>query len=226
MGVDARMFVGLKEKMEPLAIRHLAADCAAAFGPQKFWIKRPDAGYGKAHHVFEENASCEYSEEDAYFKDHHAAQWLRVFLWGRYYGEGYERGDFPLYYALAKWIDTRLPGSVILYGGDTGGEYELFDTKRREDLFAHFARVAHKPYRGAFAGIYGAKSVPLCDFCQVPLVNYGGGQGDIFYRCDSCEFKAIASEGLLREIEGDFFERKFKGVAVKIDATPPRQGAA
>jgi hypothetical protein len=219
MGVDAMMFVGVKRAMEPREINRLSADMVEAFGDQ-FNIYRPGNEYrDEPRHALSDVKTSPYYEADDIgdcFKRNDVAQWLEVNLFGRYYGEGYERGDFPFLYALAKWLDARLPGCVILYGGDSDDRYEPFDAKRREELFAHFAKNGHRPYRGGFGRFTGDTSRPVCEFCAgTPMTNYGGGRGDTFYSCDGCGYKGIMTGGELKEIEGEFFDRKFK-----VPATP------
>lgn len=219
MGVDAMMFVGLKEKMGPLAVRRISADMAEAFGAERFFItlpsEAPDSFNRKPRHALEIMSKSEAQESEAFSGRPEVRQWLTVNLWGRYYGDGYERGDLPFLYCLGRWLEIRFPGSVLLYGGDCDGDYQDFSAGSRDALFAHFARVGHKPYNGGFSSMVKGER-QTCEFCAgIPMNNYGGGQGQEFYRCDGCGFKGIRENGVLREIEGEFFERKYKDAKTK-----------
>ncbi|MFQ6309351.1 hypothetical protein [Lysobacter capsici] len=63
---------------------------------------------------------------------------LEVQMFGRYYGEGYERGDPELYAVVADWLEAQIPGCEIWYGGDSGGVHiEPFDRDRRRRLIEY-----------------------------------------------------------------------------------------
>jgi hypothetical protein len=204
MGVDAMMYVELKEGMDKLAVRRAAAELSEAFGESRFFIQRDNS-----RHALNDIADSEYPEDAECFNRPGVAQWLRVSLWTRYYGEGYERGDFGLLYMIALWLEARFPGAVILYGGDCDDEYPLFDKARRDELFAHWVKNGGRPYRGGWG------KAPACDFCGgYPMTNCGGGNGQEFISCGGCGYKGIRDNGVLREIEGEFFDRKYKKVPV------------
>lgn len=80
---------------------------------------------------------------------------LEMTMPGRYYSEDYDRGDPMLYAAIAGWLEARLPGCEIWYGGDSGGALiEPFDPPRRQQLIDH-ART-HGNWRGSWPGTDGA----------------------------------------------------------------------
>lgn len=70
----------------------------------------------------------------------------------RYYGEGYERGDFPEIYMTFQWIKGNFENAVIYYGGDTYDDKDSFETPildeyEEESLIEHWVKNGGLPYR-------------------------------------------------------------------------------
>jgi len=57
---------------------------------------------------------------------------------GRYYGEGYARGDFPIYKAIAEWIEARFDRAVVFYGGDYVDPPTPFGQVERAELWLYW----------------------------------------------------------------------------------------
>lgn len=71
----------------------------------------------------------------------------------RYYGEGYERGDWPDIRRMGDWLAVAF-GELgeLRYGGDVDPEYESLEpwASARATIESHWRRVGHLPYRGTF----------------------------------------------------------------------------
>jgi hypothetical protein len=102
-----------------------------------------------------------------------------------------ERGNLPDYIAVANWLEVRIPGCSVFYGGDSSGICaEPFDARSRAKYWDHFCRYGHRPYTGAFGSFFNAPSM-VCGFCKVNMTNVGGGGGDSYFSCGSCSRRVI-----------------------------------
>lgn len=114
---------------------------------------------------------------------------LEVSLGGRYYGEGYERGDILTYCAVAEWIEDNIEGAEVYYGGDSSGVLpERFDADRRLQLRKHLYSKAGRDY---FRHDFGstATTPPACSLCpsdQYRGSQYGYGQAYAAFHCSGC----------------------------------------
>lgn len=182
MGIDAIMLARIPEVLSKEDVLSLAVDCHEAFG-SNVWVNRP------------RNHCIEIDNENVWHEPTKEGEtWLRVHLGGsgRYYGEGYERGYLANYIAIAKWIEERLPTAQIYYGGDSGDYIEdLFDEKRRNELWKHYCKVGHKPYTGSFSKALGDKDkIQFCDFCHIAMQQNGFSQtGYAAFYCQGCGWK-------------------------------------
>lgn len=117
---------------------------------------------------------------------------LRVHLWGRYYGIGYERGDILTYCAIAEWIEVNIPGCTIYYGGDSSGVCaEPFDARARLALRRHLYSQQGRDYfnyGNAFPNDFTIKPPPcgLCPGDQFLGTRFGWGQDYAAYSCGGC----------------------------------------
>lgn len=115
-------------------------------------------------------------------------QFINVNLSGRYWGPGYERGNWPIIKAVAEWLETRIPQGEVWYGGDSSGIcLERFDMTKRAEFSLHWALNGRRPYV-TFGGRVG--SSVACPHCNAPLANCGGGQSYDFLWCDGCDRRA------------------------------------
>lgn len=124
-------------------------------------------------------------------------QFLRVHLWGRYYGPGYARGHWPTYDIIIRFLYTVLPaGSEVWYGGDSGGIcVEHVTPEFLDDMMRFYFNSGNSTYVGAFSGISGSGAIrPMCDCCETPMLSNGGGpQGTMWY-CESCDRIAVTDK--------------------------------
>lgn len=187
MGIDARMFVRTKATYTDQQVRRLAHDLVAAFGTDRLFVIPPgpdDWHDGKGRHAIEVIDKYEQDGPDILPED--GETFLCVHLWTRYYGKGYERGDCTTICAVAEWLESRVPGGVVWYGGDSSGVCaKPFGARQRAALRALFNESGHDNYRGGWGDETNA---PKCDFCGgVPMSACGGGGGDTFFACGGCQ---------------------------------------
>lgn len=235
MGVDAEMLVRNKGRhLTPTEIRDLSVRLAATFGTDAFMIFRPgEFGYTEGAHAlrrcptYAEYKAENYPDEEPWFVDKYGVrpgpeqqvydqdgppiiaeegeQLIRIALAGRYYGEGYERGDPIVYINIAEFLELALPDAAIWYGGDSSGcVAEPFGPAERAKLKAYYFSTGHAPYRGAFGRSGGCR----CDFCDLPMNNCGGGGAAAFYHCDGCGLNTVIDGGTRHDLprHTDFFK--------------------
>lgn len=197
MGIDAEMLVRVTPPLEPLAVRRLAYRLAEGFGAERFLIDR-----AKDRHCLE--IVQDYTQDGPDITPAEGEQFIRLNLFGRYYGAGYERGDLPFLLAVAEWLESAIPGSKIFYGGDSSGVCaEPFDGPARDALWRHFIENGHRPY----SGFFGRREVALsCAFCGgAQMANVGGGRGVAFHVCGGCDFRLLLSaDGSTREADREW----------------------
>ena len=219
MGIDAEMFVKVQGRENWLSdeeIGCLSYDAAEAFGRHSFliydlghnWSSRP---MQKIEPLSPAEAAKMESPDLALrmviWQDgppivaREDEQFIRVNLATRYYGEHYERGDFPFIFTLAKWLELRIPQGEVHYGGDSSGvKLELFDAGAREELFEHYARHGHKPY----AGTFNSGTQARCAACgNRPMENTGGSRDAGFFQCPGCGKRAVTNKNrgeVMREL--------------------------
>lgn len=122
---------------------------------------------------------------------------IEAHLWTRYYGPGYERGNWPIIKLTAEWLETRFPGGEVWYGGDSSGICaEKFDAAAREEIHKLYLTDGHKPYTGFFGTFSGRqKAKQTCDFCGgAAMINSGGGGGTEFWHCAGCGLHRVVDE--------------------------------
>ncbi len=149
MGIDAKMLVKTTYQITEKEVLRLAYELGEAFYPETFMIWKKEEDEIKPHHCL---SIVSNYEQDADTIGPKAGEVLiEVHLYGRYYREGYERGNFPQIKSIAEWLEAQIPESTIFYGGDCGGlSEEPFDKDAREKLWQHFLKHGHRPYNDAF----------------------------------------------------------------------------
>ena len=56
----------------------------------------------------------------------------------RFYGEGYERGDWPSIYGAIRLLQAAFPQARVFYGGDTDDRAPEVTPQRLADLWEHY----------------------------------------------------------------------------------------
>lgn len=93
---------------------------------------------------------------------------LRLSLWTRYYGVGYERGDILTICAVAEWCEHNIPRCEVWYGGDSSGVcMEEFGPCERARLRAHLYSKRGRDYYGSWSDLdHGVHIIPdPCSLC-------------------------------------------------------------
>lgn len=131
-----------------------------------------------------------YQDGDTLFADE--GEWfLRVNVWTRYYGIGYERGDLMFLCAVAEWIEANIPNAEVWYGGDSSGcEAEPFSEEERRKLRAHLFSKSGRDYFDHEPNYRGPKPA-ACGLCvkgetQLTRFGWGGGGSYIALNCGGC----------------------------------------
>lgn len=194
MGIDAEMFVRTRQPLTPEQVRILAFRLGETFGADSFYRDRENM----RHHLV---VVDRYEQDGPDLLPEPGEQFLRVHLWTRYYGVGYERGDLPFIVALAAWLETNIPGGEVWYGGDSSGVCaKPFGQRQRNALFRHFARQGHEPYAGSFDRSLGRGDRPVCGLCRQPMRQTMFSAGtDGGYTCVGCGHEMERRGGVLQE---------------------------
>ena len=131
MGIDARMAVVLPNAPTNAEVLEMGWRLGASFGEILF------------HHKDEPCLSTYIHSWVSGLPTDGTAVILN--LYGRYYGEGYERGQIHDYIAIAEWLETVYPGCQVFYGADYDDAYKPFGKEERTTLWKHFCKVGHSP---------------------------------------------------------------------------------
>lgn len=117
---------------------------------------------------------------------------LELSLYGRYYGEDYERGDILTYCAIAEWLEVNIPGCAVLYGGDSSGVCaEPFTEARRRELRHHLYSEGGRDYFNHDGMRDRHLQPPACGLCpggryRGSQCMFGGGGNTGGFHCRGC----------------------------------------
>lgn len=234
MGVDAEMFVRIrgKNRLSEEEVRRLSYEIGTAFDSNFFFTMNPVQGVfdrvRRALEIMQPIAATEV--EDYGLGPDHAGkvvwtqdgdeivadddeQFIKVNLFGRFYGKGYERGDWPKLRACIFWLATRIPQGQVWYGGDSGGECAVPATPSfMADMDLHWAMHARRPYvryENKFKIGLPTDNLapPVCQLCEVPMAECGGSSSYSFFWCDGCGLKAskhVTGETAFAKLHEDY----------------------
>lgn len=194
MGVDAEMFVRTRTKVTEANLREWHYAFGSAFHDH-LWAfgthdnKVPETLYLFPVEVWEQDGDDIIPEEGETF--------LRLRPTSRYYGPGYERGDFPTLKAMAEFLEVLIPESEIWYGGDSSGMCaERFDRQAREEMLLHFVQHQHAPYLGHRNQYMETQPTwPKCPYCQRECPQFGFGKSYASFSCLGCGWKHVERDG-------------------------------
>lgn len=193
MGVDAQMLVKLAAPIDDGALTEAAYKLAEAVGHRSevFWQSSDEAlAKGEVRRALNRVVNDDEGDYRACGIADFSGSWLWVSLCGRYYGEGYERGDLWSYIAIAEWLERNFPNCTVYYGGDSSDRIELFGKSAREELISHWASEGGRPYyarEGKDARWMQPNPLqPVCPLCNHPATQYGTGGGFASWTCDGC----------------------------------------
>ena len=218
MGVDAMMFVKVKGKdnwRSPADVHKLAVRLAVTIGPDAFMITLAwDHSFGTPHHALSivepfVDHDGDYEDEPeivgkvVWLQDGDTIiaaddeQFIKVHLYDRYYGDGYERGDWPQLRAIMECLEYLIPDGEIWYGGDSSGICaEHFHKARREEMNRHFLERQGRLDYVSYELPQFPKRKNDCPHCHIPKTNCGGGPDNRdFLWCPGCGTKTIMIGG-------------------------------
>lgn len=224
MGVDARMFIKIKGKKNHLTAEEVlkkSVHLSKTIGHETFFIKHAEPHWKNkdvivpARHALsivptydekyeyygESMEDMQYKGKVVWFQDGDpivakpSEQFIEVHFWGRYYGPGYERGDWGKYRNVISVLKLSFPDAEIWYGGDSSGMCaELMDDKKMAEFDACWMGPGRTPYVRGFSGIGGAKAKATCPTCQTPMFQHGWGGGKTMFACESCDYTCDVDE--------------------------------
>lgn len=222
MGVDAEMFVRIKGARNWLSeadVKKLAYEIGTAFDTGFFFTMNPRQGVFKEERralaimrpIKDADEAADYGlgeecvgrvvwaqDGDPIIADEDE-QFIKVSLYGRYYGKDYERGDWPKLRACIFWLAARIPDAQVWYGGDSSGCCaEHANATFLAALDQHWVFNARRPYvrhKSDFSALFGVLPTdriepPVCELCEVPMAKRGGSREYSFFWCDGCGTKA------------------------------------
>lgn len=194
MGIDARMFLRYRgDKPTDEQFKLWSWDLCAAIGADKFNINR-DSGRAalefprlydddKAHLVgklYEQDGPEIVAEDGEWF--------IEVNLWSRFYGEGYERGDWQTIVAVGQWLEQNIGGEVW-YGGDSSGvEATPFGRSEREAMVRLGLSANGRDHYARFSQGESYPTPTPCKLCVKDrgMNRYGFGQNYVAVHCNGC----------------------------------------
>jgi hypothetical protein len=188
MGIDAEMFVRTKQNVTPEFLRAATHKLHSIFGSDI------DTYVDDLLEVV-----SKWKQDGPDIRPRKGETFVRVRLWTRYYGPGYERGNFRLIHDLAEVLETIFPESEVWYGGDSSGVLaEPFHAVARRKMRDHWLKHANAYYRqmGSMMGSGGrGADAPQCRKCQVPMSQYGFGGAYAAFSCE-CGERSVTRNGV------------------------------
>ncbi len=195
MGIDAEMFVKVRgQHLTEDDLKALRAKVGDAFGTERFFITCESNYVRHSLQEVQEIHQDSADENEAIIRPLPGEQFIQVSLYTRYYGPGYERGDFGFIYLLYKWLELNIPEGEVWYGGDSSGVLfrSLTADGCAEKLLQHYLKVGHQPYRCYFQESLGTEDTwakpPKCihPLCGDNMSRSGFGPAYALFTCVSC----------------------------------------
>lgn len=126
-----------------------------------------DAALAALHVEYRERWAYPGDDYEGVFRERYAEndaddRIIEVHTLARYYGENYERGDWPTIKEVADWLTVRLGEMAeVRYGPDSLGFWDEITrwVDQRDTIEAHWQKCGHLPYRQYF------KMSCNCDYC-------------------------------------------------------------
>ena len=204
MGVDARILIKIVKPeswLNPTSLRQLSTRLTTVLGHELFFLN-PDENRHALSFVLDDYRKWaeDYPEDYPNFNPNIAVwsqdgddivaepneQFVEVHLFSRYYGEGYERGDWKTLSWVMLWCIFNIPDCEVWYGGDSSGICAEHMTSRRMTKMTKFYLTSNgDEYMRHY------KTPHTCEFCGCGVLNLGGsGRGaakDVkFWSCEGC----------------------------------------
>lgn len=179
MGIDARIVVRTKTTPTLKQVRRWAYELCAAFGYKEFSVdrERGQRALEIVESLEQDGPTLRPTKSETLIECHYS---------GRYWGPGYERGNLAKIIGVCDWLERRIPGAEVWYGGDSSGTCAVkFDKAEREKYLAHFASDKGNAYSEE-SWMGDGKSSAHCDFCDVDMPGYRQGPSATGYLCLGC----------------------------------------
>lgn len=210
MGIDAEMFLKFRRPIEASEVLDQAKRLWHRFGESCLFLSSQDYGEG------EDRRHCAYivpviHQDGPDIDPEPGETFVRLSLWERFYGPGYERGRWFILDALIRYLNRVWPEAEVWYGGDSSGVlHQHADAAFLEEMMAHYVQSGHHPYRPtgdslaqpvSFGGLRleGQKcEIPVpdpCQRCMEPLVRSGWGKDFASWYCSTCNFATETRDG-------------------------------
>jgi hypothetical protein len=188
MGVDAEMVFTMTQEPTEKRLREIQYQLMERVGKEIFWRESVDDSGQKQPQMFLEPW---FEEEYSCFDGPRLGlrNMVRVKIWSRYYGEGYERGP-GLQLAAAMLVLLSQPDvDRVFYGGDSSGiEGEDYTRERVHELIDYYCRFGHESYRRPGFQPHGERTgePPKCTYCHIEMIRSGYGQHFASFFCSGC----------------------------------------
>jgi len=209
MGVDARILVKITKPeswLTPEELRRKSAMLTAVIGSNKFFLEPEEnrhalsfvkdeqakwaAKYPNEYQEFDPNGPAIYGQDGPDVVAKPNEQFIECHVWGRFYGEGYARGDWQSLSFIMMWLIFNIPDCEVWYGGDSGGcELEKMTSPRMKEMTQFYLTSGNESYW------MNEKCQYTCEFCGIGIVNSGGGGEVGFYHCNSCGGQPLVAGG-------------------------------
>jgi len=187
MGIDAVIYAKLNRPATEDEIRDWSFRIGAAFGHDRFFIQQPRIkGYNNAEpHGAITLREIYHEDVDDYNADPFQ---VNVGVFSRYYGPGYERGDWAFLRMVILWMKANMPeGSVIYYGGDSDDGCEEVNERLIAEIDECFFKTGRQNYH--MNRHVEGEDVHGCPLCKVAMPQYGFGGGYQSFQCLGCGYK-------------------------------------
>lgn len=160
MGLTAKIYCTTRTALTQRQVHLLASRLAEAVGPGAFDIDR-------------------IAKLRALSLDPRIAKRVNVNIALRYYGPGYERGNWPLIGATLIWLKNQPKIEAVHYGSDADDSAELVTYSYLDTAWQHWAANGNLPYETRHA------SAP-CRFCLIPVGLHSRDAAGDYGTCPVC----------------------------------------
>lgn len=211
MGIDARIIVRVKRELSTEELRKVGYNLGIAFGPDRFWYgsetytwRDPWAisriyGYGGDGKSVcpKDGEQFPYRQDGPDIEPEDGEFMYGVYVWTRYWGPAYQRGDIAFIVMLAEWLERHIEGCQVWYGGDSSGVLAQHFDKAMRDEYMNLWALDGEVY-GTFFDNGSHSPAPYRPKSKVysePMIRNGyGGDFAAFY-CPGSGEKAIWEGG-------------------------------
>lgn len=184
MGIDPELYAKTKQHLTDRQVRDLAVEMCVALGAGPFLILR---GQEPRHALWRcEQADIDFVVDQEGNPIHDGTgDMLQVGVDTRFRGASWERGNWPEIANAAQWLESRLPGTTMWYGGAHEQHVTPLGLQERTEMWEDFVANGNRPYDDAFR----TADAPQCRCCRYGME--GAFLGDYDSRllyCKGCGY--------------------------------------